>query len=165
MCCWYTEYSQSMCLIHLSTAHDALSPHPRSYSTPLALWECALPVLGSATAAWWSTPHTALAAAPGKGSSSRGWCWRARRRHEDQPGVAVRVVAQARACTQLQQHGPMWWETHLVAVGCGMAWEDSSTMPSASAFHRCSWGEKEVWCAVGCLYYCEFSHQSPDFFF
>lgn len=44
--------------------------------------------------------------------------------------------------------------------GHGMAREDS-TMASASDFHRCSWGGEEVWCAVWCLYYYDFSHQSP----
>lgn len=91
MCCWYTEYSQSTCLIHLSTAHDALSPHPWSYSTPLTMWECALPVLGCATAAWWSTPHTA------PGTSSRG------------KAAAEEVGAEGPEGSTRISQGWLWW--------------------------------------------------------
>lgn len=72
-------------------------------------WQCHCCLMGHTTHSPWHQLQ-------GKGSSRRGWCWRARRKHEDQPGVAVIVVVQARACTQLEQYRPIWWETHLVAV-------------------------------------------------
>lgn len=60
------------------------------------------------------TTHSPWHQLQGKGSSSKGQCWRARRRHEDQPGVAVMVMGQTRACTQLDpwdgKH--IWWQWH-----------------------------------------------------